>query len=315
MTKPIKKVKVFYCYSRKDDLLREALEHHLEPLKHSGQILVWHDREIQPGMNWKQEIDIRLNSSNIILLLVSANFIKSDYCYSIEMQKALAKHKAGEARVIPIILRPVLWKETPLGDLQALPTNGKPITLWRNRDEAFEDVAKGIQKVVGSFLSEKQKSKEECLKEGNILYKQRRYEEALAAYEQVTQLDPYYADAFCNKGHVLRVLAQNEEALAAYEQTIRLNPSDCDPYYGMGLLRRASSQGRLELYSKAAELDPNLAFANYARRSVIPALKGKLDALRAWQNHEGATAEEMRGYRQEIDTFERAINLELKEPS
>ncbi len=149
---PVEAVKVFYCYARRDRRLREELASHLESLRRLGQITVWYDREIPPGVDWKREIDRHLNTSNIILLLVSPNFMRSDYCYGVEMQRALERHRAGEAHVIPIILRPVDWKETPIGELQALPTDAKPIIMWRNRDEAFEDVAKGVRKVVESLL-------------------------------------------------------------------------------------------------------------------------------------------------------------------
>lgn len=122
-------IKIFFCYARKDKELRDELEKHLEPLRRTGKITTWHDRAIQPGKEWKKEIDIHLNSSNIVLLLVSPNFMHSDYCYGIEMRRALERHEAGEARVIPIILRPVDWKETPIGELQALPRDGKPLTV------------------------------------------------------------------------------------------------------------------------------------------------------------------------------------------
>jgi PleD family two-component response regulator len=78
--------------------------------------------------------------------------MRSNYCYGVEMRRALERHKAGDAWVIPIILRPVDWKETPIGDLQVLPVNGKPVTTWRNRDEAFQNVASGITEVAKLLL-------------------------------------------------------------------------------------------------------------------------------------------------------------------
>ncbi len=151
-------IKIFCCYARKDRALQDQLVKHLEPLRRTGQVTMWYDREILPGMEWKQEIDKHLNTSDIVLLLISPHFMGSDYCYSIEMQKALERHERGEARVIPVILRSVNWKETPLGKLQALPTDGKPIVGWHDRDEAFQDVVRGVIAVV-SFL---QKTKEEA---------------------------------------------------------------------------------------------------------------------------------------------------------
>lgn len=147
-------IKIFFCYARKDKRLRDALENHLETLKHLGRITTWYDREILPGTAWKHEIDTHLSTSDIILLLISPHFMRSNYCYGIEMHRAFERQKAGNARVIPIILRPVDWKETPIGDLQALPLDGKPVTTWRNRDEALQNVAEGISEVVKVLLLE-----------------------------------------------------------------------------------------------------------------------------------------------------------------
>jgi hypothetical protein len=107
-----------------------------------------YDREIGAGREWEGQIDQNLESAHVILLLVSADFIDSDYCYSVEMKRAIERHEAGTARVVPIILRACDWTTALFGKLQALPTDGKPITSWGNQDEALTDVAKGIRKVV-----------------------------------------------------------------------------------------------------------------------------------------------------------------------
>src|SRR5690242_9935490 len=101
---------VFYSYAHKDEALREELETHLSMLRRQGHISGWYDRNIDAGIEWAQEIDEHLNTAQIILLLISADFLASDYCYSVEMQCALQRHEAREARVIPIILRPVSWE-------------------------------------------------------------------------------------------------------------------------------------------------------------------------------------------------------------
>lgn len=146
-------IKIVHCYARKDKGFLEELEQHLSALKHSGQITTWYDREILPGTNWKQEIDIRLLAADIVLLLISPNFISSNYCYSTEMQRILHLRKINRIHIIPIILRPVDWQGTPIGDIQVLPTDGKPITAWRNRDEAFQDIVRGIRKVIETHAS------------------------------------------------------------------------------------------------------------------------------------------------------------------
>lgn len=146
-------VEIFCCYARKDQHYLEELKKHLNLLERRGLINLWHDRKILPGINWKSEIDKHLNTSNIILLLVSPDFMASDYCYGVELQRAIERHRIGEARIIPVIIRPIDWEETPLGEFQALPTNRKPIAEWLSRDRAFREVARGINEVVMTFLS------------------------------------------------------------------------------------------------------------------------------------------------------------------
>jgi hypothetical protein len=146
--KPTQAVEVFFSYAHKDQRLRDQLENQLSLLKREGLISNWYDRKIGAGEEWAGQIDTHLNTAQIILLLVSADFIASDYCYDIEMKRALERDKAKEARVIPVILRRVDWKNAPFGKLQALPKDGKPVTSWANRDDAFFDVARGIREIV-----------------------------------------------------------------------------------------------------------------------------------------------------------------------
>ncbi len=146
-------VEVFYSYAHKDEAFRDELETHLSLLRRQGLITEWHDRHILPGTDWSQALDEHLERASVILLLISADFLASDYCYGIEMQRALERHQANEARVIPILLRPVDWNNAPFAYLQALPTDAKPITTWRNRDAAFTDVAAGIRRVIEDLSS------------------------------------------------------------------------------------------------------------------------------------------------------------------
>jgi hypothetical protein len=141
-------VEAFIAYSHTDDAMKQELIKHLSPLQRRGLVEVWHDRRIEPGVDWNRDIDLNLNSSNLILLLISADFIYSDYCYSVEMIRALEREARGEARVIPVILRPCDWHQLPFGRLQALPQYGKPVTTWPNRDEAYTDVVTQIRTVL-----------------------------------------------------------------------------------------------------------------------------------------------------------------------
>ncbi|MEM9155204.1 MAG: COR domain-containing protein, partial [Cyanobacteria bacterium P01_F01_bin.33] len=150
-------LKLFYSYSHKDEALRDQLETHLKLLEREKYIEPWHDRRITAGEEWKDEIDFNLESADIILLLISADFIASDYCYDKELSLAMERQKANEARVIPIILRKTEgWsKLAPFGKLQALPKDGTPITLWEDRDSAWADVAGGIRKAISQIQAQK----------------------------------------------------------------------------------------------------------------------------------------------------------------
>ena len=139
---------VFISYSHKDRALRDELATHLSNLRRQGLINDWYDGDIAPGTEWQDQILTRLNKAQIILLLISADFMASDFCYSIEMQQAIARHNAKQARVIPIILRPTDWEGAPFSHLKALPTDGKPVTRWPNHDEAFADIMKGLRAVI-----------------------------------------------------------------------------------------------------------------------------------------------------------------------
>jgi len=143
-------IKIFFSYAHEDEDLRDELAKHLSILERQGVISAWHDRKIPAGSEWADEIDENLNIAQIILLLVSSDFNASDYCYGIEMERAIERHNAGEARVIPIILRDVVWKGAPFSKLQALPKGAKPVTSWANQDEAFADVVRGILNAIES---------------------------------------------------------------------------------------------------------------------------------------------------------------------
>jgi hypothetical protein len=152
-------VKIFFCYAHEDEALLNKLKISLRPLEKEGLIDVWHDRDISAGAEWEREINKYLNEANIILLLISADFMNSDYCYGKEMRRALEQHQCGEARAIPIILRPIRWRGI-LGHLQALPTEAKPVSTWGDWDDAFYDVAEGIRQEVVKLLPSNQKGDE-----------------------------------------------------------------------------------------------------------------------------------------------------------
>jgi RNA polymerase sigma factor (sigma-70 family) len=135
---------VVFSYSHRDDDLRGELDKHLSLLERTGLIKRWHDRRMLPGDDWAQEIDVHLYTADLILLLISADFFASDYCYEVETPVALKRHKLGVARAIPVLLRPVTWRESALSTLQALPTDARPVTTWTSMDLAFVSICEGV---------------------------------------------------------------------------------------------------------------------------------------------------------------------------
>jgi len=140
-------VRLFYSYSRRDEALRNQLETHLKILQQRRLIDSWKDRNIEAGDDWRRQIDVNLERAQIILLLVSADFIASDYCREVEMKFALEREREGKVVVIPVVLRDVNLRGAEFAYLQRLPKDGKAVTLWRNRDTAWRNVSEGIEKV------------------------------------------------------------------------------------------------------------------------------------------------------------------------
>lgn len=143
--------KLFFSYSHKDEDLRNELETHLALLKRQGVISAWHDRRITAGSDIGKTISTELESSDIVLLLVSAHFLDSDYCFEKEMARALEKHQDGSAVVIPVILHPCDWHSAPFGELRATPTDGKPISMYANPHEALAIVATDVREAAERF--------------------------------------------------------------------------------------------------------------------------------------------------------------------
>lgn len=150
-------IEIFFSYAHEDETLMDEVRRQLIVYEREGQILKWHDRKIIPGVEWKNEIDERLKRARVILLFMTPHFIESRYCYEMEGQEALRRHDSHEAIVIPVILRPCAWEDSPFGRLQALPLDGKPVSTWENLDVASLDVARGIMAVVDPILRELQR--------------------------------------------------------------------------------------------------------------------------------------------------------------
>ena len=155
----MEKVKIFYSYSHKDEELRDLFEIHMSGLKRTGHVEQWHDRKILPGSYWDRDINLNIESADLILFLVSSDFLSSDYCYNVEVIKAIERHSLQECIVIPIILRHCDWEGAPFEHIQGLPKDMHPVTskYWHNIDEAFTYIAKELKKTIKQISEKKTK--------------------------------------------------------------------------------------------------------------------------------------------------------------
>jgi tetratricopeptide (TPR) repeat protein len=151
-SKPSRSIKIFYSYASKDEYFQKELEKHSEILSSQGYIIGWSKSNVLPGQNLEMEIDKQLGDSDVILLLISANFFASQQCRK-QMEEAIGMHEKSKILVIPIILRPVAWKMSSIGKLKPLPLNEKPITRWQNKDEAFREIVSEIGKIIDGLVN------------------------------------------------------------------------------------------------------------------------------------------------------------------
>ncbi len=203
-------LQLFFSYSHKDEALRDELANHLSTLTRQGVISNWHDRKILPGEEWDHQINDNLNTADIILLLVSSDFIGSNYCWEVEVTTAIERHNTGKARVIPVILRRVDWSNTPFAKLQFLPKNAEPVTSWTNRDEAFTNVAQGIRAAAQELKGERQQKLVLARKEA-----------AIAEYRQL--VEEFVADGEISfvESEILKDLQEQLELTDEEARTVR----------------------------------------------------------------------------------------------
>ncbi len=150
-------ISIFFSYAREDEPLLVELKKYLQPIKRQGLISEWYDNNISAGLEWQQERATQLDSASIIALLISPDFLASDYIYNVEMQRAMQRHTEGTARVIPILLKPSHWENAPFTRLTPLPTSGQPITSWSDRNAAFLDVTRALSTAINDLRDQPSK--------------------------------------------------------------------------------------------------------------------------------------------------------------
>jgi len=144
-------VKVFLSYAHQDEEFKDKLLSHLSPLRRQGLIESWDDRKIRAGGIWDEEILKHFNEADVILCLISADFINSEYCHEVEMKRAWERRELEKVKIIPILLRHVDWLKTPFRRLQAIPRDNKPVTGYGNRDKAFMEIAQEIGIIIDNL--------------------------------------------------------------------------------------------------------------------------------------------------------------------
>jgi hypothetical protein len=147
----MKKLKVFCSYSHRDAKLLDRLDGHMSSLRMSQVVDTWKDGMIKAGSDWRKEIVDALEAADVILLLISSDFLKSDFCQSIELKRALERHETDRTLIIPILLRPCDIMGTVLEQFQCIPKGAKPVTEWANRDRAFVDIVERIRTALSDF--------------------------------------------------------------------------------------------------------------------------------------------------------------------
>jgi len=222
-------LRVFISYSHKDEELRDKLDTHLSNLRWDGVISSWYDRQLTAGMEWDDKIKTELESADIILLLISPDFIASKYCRDTEIPIALKRHEAKQASVVPVILRPFDWTSAPFAKLQTFPKDAKPITTWANQDEAFVSVAQGIRtaaQLMQAYRKQQAEQKqliwsqylqkvEEVLSDGVISIVER---DTLDELRETLGLTPEEAKEI--ETHAYEPFSRYEESLSKYKQTL-----------------------------------------------------------------------------------------------
>jgi len=313
-------VEIFYSYSHKDEKLRGTLETHLAALNVAGIVTAWHDRKIGAGDEWRGAIDKHLENARLVLLLISADFLASDYCMNIEMRHAMERHDAGAATVVPIFLRPCDWQGMPFAELQGLPTRGKPVTRWTNRDAAFANIAAGIRAVIDALPGRGRKRARDrpaASRDPGAIYvqgikalEQGDYDGAIAALDRALSLHGrtsgggWVAGEYYHRGLARYFKGDYRSAIADWNRTVELQPANAFAYR-----QRANAYAQLDDrrraladYTRAIALAPSVAKAYYNRGLLYQRAGQRAKAVRDFRRavEQDDDAETTRAARQQL---------------
>ena len=345
-------LKVFYCYAQEDAELRNQLTMHLTPLRRERKLTLWLDTMILAGTDWKVEVEEQFKEADIILLLISPDFMHSDYCHNLQV-KALNHHEAGKVDIIPILLRPVLWENSPIERLpRILPSTKLEVTLWPNRDEAFKNIAIGIRDFIQAKLSSSRSwpSKEvekldqlgasiheiqcpQCGTPNRIGAKFCKKDGAdLISSNMIVLPKPMppllTRDHWLEKAKNLYQQGKLIDAVAAYEQALRLDPYYANAHYRKGNVLYALKQypEALAAYEQVLQLDPSCNGAHLNKGNVLYALKQYPEALLAYEQtlrldpgntnacfNKGNVLYALKRYTEALVAYEQALRLNSRD--
>ena len=270
--------KVFITYAHRDREAKDELITRLSVMVDNRLIEIWHDNEILPGDRWRETISNNLQTSDILLYLVSATSLASKNCNK-ELTEAL--EKTG-LRIVPIILEACDWLGHQISNFQALPDFGKPVTTWEPESDGWQNVVQGIRKVVTDMTTVTQPSlgakpdkpdgenTAEQFQLANVLFMLGQLDKAVDVYSNIIQLDPQNASAYTNRGIVKSHLRRYEAAIADLDQALTLDPQDTRAYTNRGVAKGCLRQDEAALadLDQALTLDPQYAHAYTSRGKV-----------------------------------------------
>ncbi|RML69891.1 Toll-interleukin receptor [Pseudomonas syringae pv. syringae] len=148
-------VKVFVSYSHLDKSYLDSFERCLSNMRRHNEISTWTDKDVTAGEEWRNKIERNLEEAEIIILLISPDFMHSGYCYDVEMGKALQHHREKKAKVIPVYIRATDVKGSIIAELQGLPEDRRPINQWDDKDGAWKNVVEGLRLSIAEYLQAK----------------------------------------------------------------------------------------------------------------------------------------------------------------
>src|SRR6266487_4589022 len=285
---PRKKLKFFFIYDSKDQNLFEQLECHLTYLKDYYDFSILSNSQINAGNSREKTIEIFLNSADLILLLISANFTASSHCNK-EMQYALERYNRKEAMVVSVLLRPVYVKDAPFTRLRILPENELPITKWDDEDEAYVNISTSINEIILRLIRRfliSQKTEEKWIEEEYTYFGLKRYKDYIHTSNEAILLDPNNAAAYSKKGWALCELRNFKDAIPVLEKAIDLDPKDAMAYLTKDQALRQLKRFKETIpdLEQAISLDPRLDLTYLIKDHPLRQLKRFEDANLIFEN-------------------------------